>query len=271
MQRGGRNIVTIKRRPSMSYLPGKFVWFEHASADPAAARKFYEPLFGWHVENMALGSEQYPMIMNGSEGIGGFSRDEKSGAARWVSYVSVPDVDKTYAAALAAGAKSESAPADYGPVGRGAAIVDPTGARISLWKSAQEDKADVENEPDGSWVWNELYTSNVDAALAFYKKLIGYTVQSMDMGEQGTYHVLRTAGDRGRGGVMKSPDAKMPAQWVPYVHVNDCDATLAKAKQLGATVCMEGTDVPDVGRIGMLIDPQGASIAVIKTAPRQKP
>jgi predicted enzyme related to lactoylglutathione lyase len=255
----------------MSYLPGKFVWFEHASTDPVAARKFYEPLFGWHVENMAMGDQQYPMIMNGQDGIGGFFRsDDAKDSARWVSYVSVPDVDKTYAAALAAGATSESPPIDYGPVGRGAAIVDPTGARISLWKSAQEDRPDVEQAPDGSWVWNELYTSNVDTALAFYKKLLGYTVQAMDMGDQGTYHVLRTAGDTGRGGVTKSPDPKMPAQWVPYVHVNDCDATLAKAKQLGANVCLEGTDIPEVGRIGMLVDPQGAMIAVIKTAPMQK-
>ena len=50
----------------MSFLPGKFVWFEHASTDPAAARKFYEPLFGWHVENMAMGDQQYAMIMNGA-------------------------------------------------------------------------------------------------------------------------------------------------------------------------------------------------------------
>ncbi len=99
----------------MSYLPGKFVWFEHASNDPAKARAFYEPLFGWHVENMPMGEMQYAMIMNGADGIGGFMLAD--GGARWVSYVSVPDVDKAYAAALAAGAQSESPPMDYGPVG----------------------------------------------------------------------------------------------------------------------------------------------------------
>lgn len=249
----------------MSYLPGKFVWFEHASGNTANARKFYEPLFGWHVENMPMEGMQYPMILNAGTGIGGFS--VTSGPARWVSYVSVADVDKSYAAALAAGAKSEAAPTDYGPVGRGAAIIDPTGAPISLWKSAQEDQPDTD-VPVGGWVWNELATSDVDAALAFYRKVLGYTVQTMDMGEQGKYHILNTAGDKGRGGVMRASDPNMRSQWVPYVHVADVDATLASAGKLGASVCLGGTDIPEVGRIGMFVDPQGAMIAVIKPSPR---
>src|SRR2546423_11527968 len=55
----------------MSYLPGKFVWFEHVSSDTAKARKFYDPLFNWHTESMPMGSTRYPMIMNGNDGIGG--------------------------------------------------------------------------------------------------------------------------------------------------------------------------------------------------------
>lgn len=248
----------------MSNLPGKFVWFEHLSADPPRARNFYQQLFTWHVETMRIGESHYPMIVNGKEGIGGFVNGDSG--ARWISYISVPDVDASYTAALAAGAKSESAPTDYGTIGRGAAIVDPTGARISLWKSADEDQADAD-VPINGWVWNELWTSDVDTALAFYSKLIGYTHEAMDMGEQGTYHVLNTSG-KGRGGVMRSPDPNMPAQWVPYVRVADVDATLANAKRLGANVCMEGTDIPTVGRIGMMVDPQGAMIAVIKPSPQ---
>ena len=251
----------------MSYLPGKFVWFEHASSDVAKARPFYEPLFGWHVENMPLGETPYPMIMNAGGGIGGFSSAQGAGA-RWVSYVSVPDVDKAYAAALAAGATSESPPVDWGPVGRGAAIVDPTGARISLWKSAQDDQPDVDDTPAGGWVWNELTTSDPKAALAFYTKVVGYSQDAMDMGPQGTYYLLKTSGDRGRAGVMKAMDPKMPSQWIPYVHSGDCDATLAKAKQLGATICVPATDIPGIGRFGMMVDPLGALIATIKTLPR---
>ena len=56
----------------MHRLPGKFVWFEHVSNDIPAARAFYDPLFRWHTESMPVGSQRYPMIMNGDHGIGAY-------------------------------------------------------------------------------------------------------------------------------------------------------------------------------------------------------
>jgi predicted enzyme related to lactoylglutathione lyase len=253
----------------VAFIPGKFVWFEHVSNDCAKARAFYEPLFDWHTERMPLGSANYEMIMNAGEGIGGFSSfTSGAGSARWISYVSVPDVDKTYAASLAAGASSESAPADFGDVGRGAAIVDPAGARISLWKSAHEDRPDRDVTPIGSWVWNELLTSDPTGALSFYTRLIGYARETMDTGGHGTYHILKT-GERSRAGVMQTMDPKVPSAWVPYVRVNDADATARTARQLGGTVCVPATDIPFVGRFAVLADPQGAMVGVIKMLPQE--
>ena len=103
----------------MSYLPGKFVWFEHMSSDVPKARKFYEQLFAWHTEVMPMGDKRYSMIHNGDEGIGGYTESPAGVPNHWIGYVSVPDVDQTHAAALAAGAKQLMAPTDFGPVGRG--------------------------------------------------------------------------------------------------------------------------------------------------------
>ena len=106
----------------MSSLPGKFVWFEHLSADIPKARKFYDALFGWHTESMPMGGQRYSMILNGdgttSEGIGGYRNVDATARPAWLSYISVDDVDARYAAALAAGATGVSAPADHGSVGR---------------------------------------------------------------------------------------------------------------------------------------------------------
>jgi predicted enzyme related to lactoylglutathione lyase len=252
----------------MSYLPGKFVWFEHRSPDTAKARAFYEGLFGWHIERMPMGEMHYEMLINGEAGIGGLTAGESGSSARWISYVSVPDVDASYAAALLAGAQGVQAPMDYGPVGRGAAIVDPGGAAVSLWKSAMEDQPDAAQTPIGGWYWNELWTTDVQKALGFYQGLLGYGLDSMDMGPQGTYHVLKT-GDLPRAGVTQiAPGNPMPPQWLPYVHVADCDAGVASAQKLGGEVVMTPTEVPGVGRIAILRDPQGAGIAIIKGVPR---
>lgn len=250
----------------MSYLHGKFVWFEHLSADTAKARTFYDALFGWHTEATPMGGpEPYPLIMNGSERIGGYRAALPGLGSLWMSYLSVPDVDAAHAAALIAGAKSLLPPTDFGPVGRGAALADPTGAVFSVWKGAQGDRPDTEVTPTGDWFWNELTTGDDKAALAFYADTFGLDHEVMDMGEQGHYTILKT-GDKMRAGLMRKPMPQVPTAWTPYVKVADCDASAAEARRLGARVVMEPTDIPNIGRFATLVDPLGAVFAVMKPA-----
>ena len=89
----------------MSHLPGKFVWFEHMSPDIAKARAFYEPLFNWHVETMSMGDRTYSTIHNGDTAIGGM-RTIAGTPSHWMSYMSVLDVDASFAAATRTGART---------------------------------------------------------------------------------------------------------------------------------------------------------------------
>jgi predicted enzyme related to lactoylglutathione lyase len=250
----------------MSYLPGKFVWFEHVSNEVGKARDFYGALCGWTVQSMPMGQQSYDMIMNGADAIGGFRSGEPGMPSHWGSYLSVTDVDSSFAAATTAGAKALMSPVNFGDVGRAAVIADPTGAGVSLWKGAQGDPADVEKTPVGGWFWNELFSPDAVAAVAFYEKVFGFSHDAMDMGPQGTYYVLKDAGGKPRAGVMQQPsNMRVPAHWLPYVHVADCDAALAKATRLGAKQTLVApTDIPNVGRFSVLLDPLGAAIAVIK-------
>jgi hypothetical protein len=58
--------------------------------------------------------------------------------------------------------------------------------------------------------------------------------------------------------------------WLPYVAVDDVDATIARAKKLGARIPVSPEDIPGIGRFGVLQDPTGAVLAVMKPLPRQK-
>jgi predicted enzyme related to lactoylglutathione lyase len=250
----------------MSHTPGRFVWFEHLSNDIPKARAFYEKLFGWNTEMMSVpGGDPYPIIHNGEAGIGGYAQAPAGSPPQWLSYLSVSDVDASYKAALAAGAKSLMAPMDYGSAGRAATVADPTGGVFSLWRGAKDDPAETETTPPGGWIWNELATQDDKLALAFYEKVFGFSDEPMAMPE-GTYHVLKQ-GDKGRAGLYKSMHVGTPTMWTPYVCVADCDATTAKATSLGATINVPPADVPHVGRLAMFRDPQGASIAILKPDP----
>jgi predicted enzyme related to lactoylglutathione lyase len=91
----------------------------------------------------------------------------------------------------------------------------------------------------------------------------------MDMGPSGTYQIL-SRGGVDRGGVSGHLQKGVPPHWLPYVAVDDVDATVARAKRHGGTILMSPEDIPDVGRFSVLQDPTGAWLAVMKPMPREK-
>ncbi len=250
----------------MSKLPGKFVWFELVSRDARKAQAFYGEVLGWKVEAMPMGAFTYEMVKVGDDTIGGYAPPSSDRTPpHWISYVSVDDVDATVAKVTAAGGKVVEAPHDVPTVGRMARIADPQGAELSLFASARNDDAPDAPSAPGRFFWTELWTGDDAGAVAFYQQVFGYCHKDMDMGPAGTYHVLEQAGIP-RGGVMKSPQAGVPAMWLPYVAVADCDAAARRASKLGGKVIAEPSDIPGIGRFAILADPTGATIAVIKPA-----
>lgn len=244
------------------YLPGKFVWFELLTQDIDKAIQFYDGLFGWRSTRVPMGDDDpYPMINNGEQAIGGYRKGPPGVKSHWVSYLSVPDVDASHSAAVAAQCRIMMPPTDFGPVGRAAAMADPTGASFCVWKGANGDPPDVEKTPMGAWFWNELWTSNDRKALAFYESMFGFTHDAMDMGPT-TYYVLKT-NDRPRAGLCQSVSPEAKSMWLPYVAVPDCDGTATKAAALGGEVVTSPRDIPGIGRFGIAVDTTGAAVAFI--------
>jgi uncharacterized protein len=68
------------------------------------------------------------------------------------------------------------------------------------------------------------------------------------------------------GGMMKRPMESIPPQWLAYVAVSDADATARKVTDAGGKVMTPPFDVPTVGRIAILQDPQGAALGIIQPA-----
>lgn len=251
----------------MAYTHGKFVWFEHASNDVPGSRRFYGTLFGWNSDGIPVGGSTYHMIMNGADGIGGFRQVMPGLPSHWMGYLSVADVHDSVVRAQAAGARLLMPPTDFGPVGRAATLADPTGGVFSVWKGAQGDRPETPRIAHGDWTWNELMTTDTAAALAFYEGVFGYTREPWDMGAKGVYYVLHHGG-KPRAGLMATPKPEVGSFWIPYVAIAACDAAAAQAKQLGAEVVLPPTDIPDVGRIAVFVDPFGAVLGILEAAPR---
>jgi len=253
-------------------LPGKFVWFELCTkdADRKKAQAFYGETLGWRVEPFPMGQYSYEMIHAGDTMQGGYaSLDDERRPAHWISYLSVEDVDGAARAATASGGKVVKAPFDAPTVGRMARIADPQGAELYLFRSATGNAPDLDHAPQGCFFWNELHTSDPTQALSFYENVAGFSHRSMDMGPAGTYHILSRDG-KDRGGVTGYLAPGVAPHWLPYVSVQDPDGTVARARQLGAIIPMPCEDIPGVGRFGIVRDPVGGVLAIMKPLPRQK-
>jgi predicted enzyme related to lactoylglutathione lyase len=223
---------------------------------------FYDGLFSWRSARVSMGGgEPYPIINNGEQAIGGYRKGPQGVKSHWVSYLSVPDVDASYRAAVAAGCRIMMAPTDFGSVGRAAAMADPTGASFCVWKGTSGDPPDVIKTPMGGWFWNELWSSNDRKAVTFYETMFGFTHDAMNMGPM-TYYVLNRDG-RPRAGLCQSTNPEAKSMWLPYVAVPDCDATARRAVALGGDLVTPPRDIPNIGRFGIAVDTTGAAVAFI--------
>ena len=117
----------------------------------------------------------------------------------------------------------------------------------------------------GNFHWNELMTRDVEKAKKFCGETLGWTFDAMPMpGGSGSYWVAKM-GDKPVGGIfpMGPEQGSVPESWGAYIAVDDVDARVRKGKAGGAKVMAEPFDVPGVGRIAIIQDPNGAAIGLM--------
>lgn len=114
----------------------------------------------------------------------------------------------------------------------------------------------------GQFYWNELMTRDAEKAKAFYRDCIGWTFDEMKMDDGPSYWIAK-AGGAPAGGIftMTGPGFDgVPEHWLPYLHVDDVDAAVARAEAMGARTLRPVFEVPGIGRIAIIQEPGGAVI-----------
>ncbi|MXZ03069.1 MAG: VOC family protein [Chloroflexi bacterium] len=211
------------------------------------------------------------------------------GPLNWVNAFWVDDADAAMERAVKKGG-SVIMPACDDPAGGGrkSLLLTPEGAPLVVWSG---DKG-IENEAWGELggvVWVEYYTRDVPGINDFVGHVFGSRYQRVDLtlpmeltpssaddgdaeGEIGyEYHWLKIDGvEPDRGGMMEMDESwgDMPSHFMVYFRVEDCDASAAKAAELGGMVCVPPTNIPP-GRFAVLNDPQGATFSIISVQPME--
>jgi predicted enzyme related to lactoylglutathione lyase len=112
-------------------------WLELHTDDVEQAKKFYTEVLGWGIRGMEMSDgNTYNALVLGDGTIGGIV-PVQGGPTRWLTYVTVDDVEKRTKRAQQSGAKVLSPPAAVPGVGTMSTIEDPTGAAICFITYAQ--------------------------------------------------------------------------------------------------------------------------------------
>lgn len=118
----------------------------------------------------------------------------------------------------------------------------------------------------GRPIWYELMTTDTAAAERFYCDVIGWTAAPFDASPM-PYTVFSRSGNAGVAGMMRRPDdMPMPPFWAMYVAVPTFDDAAAHITRLGGRGLSPVIDIPEVGRMQMMADPQGAAFYIMQPA-----
>ncbi|MEM9135343.1 MAG: VOC family protein [Actinomycetota bacterium] len=245
-----------------SYAHGTPSWIDLGSPDIEASAGFYGGLFGWTVEEES-GPEAggYRMCTLGGKAVAGLGPQQNPGPPLWTTYVTVDDVDATAETVTAAGGQVVMPPMEVLTAGKMAIFADAGGAAFSTWQPGDHIGAELVNEPS-TLSWNELITTDVEGAKAFYGQVFGWGGVTHE-GEM-PYTEFKL-GDASIAGMMPKPPtmpADVPPHWGVYFAVSDVGEAAAKATELGGAVIMPPFDTPQ-GPMAVLADPHGATFNVI--------
>ena len=256
------------------HKPGSFCWAELATSDQNAAKSFYGSLFGWGAHDDPMGPDSFYSMFNlegryvGAAYTLRADQREQGVPPHWMVYVTVTNAEEALARAVKAGGKAIMPNAfDVGEAGRMGILQDPTGAVFCIWQPKQNAGVTI-TDVDGTMCWADLNTPDPERAGKFYSELFGWKIEADTDHDPPSGYLHIKNGEDYIGGIppVKPGSPRTPAHWMLYFQTSNCDATAAKAKQLGAKFYLEPMSMENVGRLAIVADPQGAVFAIFQSA-----
>jgi predicted enzyme related to lactoylglutathione lyase len=245
-----------------SHAPGMASWVD-IGADVEAAKSFYGQLFGWSAQDAGPPEQTggYGFFTKAGKMVAGYGPQQNPGPPAWAVYVATANAEEAARRVEQAGGKVVTGPMDVMDAGHMAVFQDPQGAFFSVWQAGDHKGAQLVGE-SGALCWVELITRDTEGAKGFYPAVFGWTAETHE-GEM-PYTEFRLGSDP--VAIMMAMPAGAPADvppfWLAYFGVDDVDTASARARDLGAAIVMEPTDLPVGGRFAAARDPLGATFGI---------
>jgi predicted enzyme related to lactoylglutathione lyase len=256
---------------------GTYTWTDLLPGDDQArAIAFYSGLLGWSAEPGAAELGGYAIAHLGEPSaetaVAGINTRMGSEAPpQWTIYLATDDLDETLTRVGANGGTVAFGPLEIPGMGRTAYCVEPTGAGFGLWEAGPFAGFGPNSGEIGSFCWTEVYSNDAASTSDFFSAILGLESRPLSQTPEFTYFQMAVPtnpeGRQIQFGVMQIspggpfPDA-MPSVFRAYVSVDDVDAAVERAIELGGKVHVPVSDSP-FGRMCTIADPDRADIVLI--------
>lgn len=249
---------------------GDFIWYELMTTDADGASRFYASLLDWRISPSGQPGMDYRQIEASEGAVGGILALDAAMIAEgarpaWLGYIAVDDVDACVASIEQAGGRIIVPPSDIPDIGRFAMVTDPQGAPFYIMRGAGEATSHAfaaERPMVGHCAWNELATTDPEAAKAFYGRQFGWVKDGeLQMGDHGAYEFLKH--ETVFGAVYPKVPEQPASAWTFYFRVADVDRAVEAVTASGGRVLGEPVEIPGGEFAVNGIDPQGAAFALV--------
>ncbi|MGW8360470.1 VOC family protein [Streptomyces wedmorensis] len=247
---------------------GTPVWTDAMFTDVEGAKMFYGEVLGWTFGESSTEYGNYTQAYKGDKAVAAVvppmpGQDGEPQSA-WCLYFSSPDVAATAAKIRAAGGTVLMEPMQVGDFGSMCIAQDPAGVTFGVWQPGTHEGFELEGQT-GSYAWAEVFTREPDKSDAFLTSVFGYSSKKMK-DEHVDYRVFDLGGEEPVLGRMKMTSEDFPPEFPSYIQiyfaVDNCDKAVERAEAVGGRKVFGPMDSP-YGRFAAILDPQGATFAVI--------
>lgn len=262
------DLPPINDKPTGMMLPGKMIWADLYTKNPAGEIQFYTGLFGWKAMAIKRPSgASYTVLTNDGQPVAGVvfraAPEGDTGQGHWINYVAVSDVAQTITVAMGLGGKVLH-PAKLLPDrGTQAILTDSQGSVLGVLHSSTGDPDDTEPAM-GSWAWAHLSARDPVAAAQYYHAVLGYTAEP-DNRESRPDVFLLSSQQFTRASIGPIPDRpEAYPDWLGFVRVKNLDEAIAKATALGAHVLLTPKSTEPQSRLAIVADPADVAIGLVE-------
>lgn len=120
----------------------------------------------------------------------------------------------------------------------------------------------------GDFIWYELMTNDADAAQQFYAAVVGWSFSAAGKNDKDYRHF--SIDNSIVGGLLPlTPEMTATGArpcWMGYIRVDDVDQSVLSIEAAGGKIHMEPQDIPDVGRVAFVADPQGVMFYIMQSS-----